>query len=179
MGNFTLLVVLASMLLSFLRIMAIQTYYVAPLHVAYHFESFELPAILTGMGYTPIQHNGTNDWDEWDLSPIKTLNGGTGLRLCYGKEWHRFTSSFLVPEGVEIRFIKSDFDGALPAKFRRFPPRPGAGAPRPTARPPPPDAGGWWRRAGTKYETLTLNDQNEESSEHYVSTPKPFSDGLL
>lgn len=155
MGNFTLLVVLASMVLSFLRVMAIQTYYVAPLHVAYHFESFELPAILTGMGYTPIQHNGTNDWDEWDLSPIKTLNGGKGMRLCYGKEWHRYTSSFLVPEGVDVRFVKSDFDGALPAKFR----------------PSEPEKGSRWRRAGTKWETLTLNDQNEETAEHYVSRP--------
>lgn len=154
MGNTTLVIVLISMFLSFSRIMAIQMYHYAPRAVAYHFESFELPVILEGMGYQPIQHNGTNDWDEWDLSPIKTLNGGKGMRMCYGKDWHRFPGSFLIADGVEVAFIKSDFDGALPAKFR----------------PSESDSTGWWRRIGTRWETFTLNDQNEESFEHYVSS---------
>lgn len=160
MGNTTLVIVLISMFLSFSRIMAIQMYHYAPRAVAYHFESFELPIILEGMGYQPIQHNGTNDWDEWDLSPIKTLNGGKGMRMCYGKDWHRFPGSFLVADGVDVAFIKSDFDGALPAKFR----------------PSESDSTGWWRRIGTRWETFTLNDQNEESFEHYVSPP-PCLDG--
>ncbi|KAJ3094161.1 mannosyltransferase, partial [Physocladia obscura] len=39
-------------------------------------------------------------------------------RLCIGKEWYRFPSHFFIPdEFLEVRFIKSEFAGLLPAKF--------------------------------------------------------------
>lgn len=41
------------------------------------------------------------------LSPL-------GLRLCLGKEWHRFPSSWLVPDEVETRWVQSAFDGIMP-----------------------------------------------------------------
>lgn len=153
MSYSTLIFVVLTMLLSVSRIFALQTYYVAPLRTAYHLELVELPSLLRSLGHIPIQHNGTNDWDEWDLSPIRDLNDGQGLRLCYGKEWHRFTSSWLVPDGIEVRWIKSEFDGALPARWKESGPTPS----------------GWWRKQGTRDATVGLNDLNEEEPSHYVS----------
>ncbi|UZJ55365.1 hypothetical protein CBS101457_004685 [Exobasidium rhododendri] len=46
-------------------------------------------------------------------------NGTEALRLCYGKEWFRYPTTFLVPDGVSIDFVKSDFDGILPKHFAR------------------------------------------------------------
>ena len=42
------------------------------------------------------------------------MNGGKGLRLCIGKEWHRFPSHFLVPDQVNVGFLQSEFKGILP-----------------------------------------------------------------
>lgn len=140
------------MILSVSRIVAIQTYYVAPLRTTYHLEYVEAPLLLSSLGHVPIKHNGTNDWDEWDLSPIQEMNDGAGLRLCYGKEWHRFTGSWLVPEGVEVRWVKSEFDGALPKRWE----------------PSEQVEGGWWRREGTRKAVDGLNDLNKEELAHYV-----------
>ncbi|KAI6178863.1 Alg9 mannosyltransferase domain containing protein [Aphelenchoides besseyi] len=62
-------------------------------------------------------HNGTMDFSKMN-NPI---------RLCVGKEWHRFPSSFFVPEkvagrgneirAVEMQFLKSEFRGILPKHF--------------------------------------------------------------
>ncbi len=49
------------------------------------------------------------------LAPLKSLE--QPIRLCYGKEWHRFPTYFLVPAGVEVEWIKSDFTGILPKHF--------------------------------------------------------------
>ena len=38
-------------------------------------------------------------------------------QVCVGKEWYRFTSSFFVPEGAHLNFVKSAFDGQLPAPY--------------------------------------------------------------
>ncbi|KAI4388260.1 hypothetical protein MLD38_000603 [Melastoma candidum] len=41
-----------------------------------------------------------------------------GSVLCIGSEWHRFPSSFFVPEFVgEVRWIDDGFDGLLPMPF--------------------------------------------------------------
>lgn len=39
------------------------------------------------------------------------------LTLCYGDEWYRFPSSFLVPNEVRVEFIKSNFKDQLPKHF--------------------------------------------------------------
>ncbi|CAA90107.2 Alpha-1,2-mannosyltransferase algn-9 [Caenorhabditis elegans] len=45
------------------------------------------------------------------------------IRVCVGKEWHRFPSSFFIPQTVsdgkkvEMRFIQSEFRGLLPKPF--------------------------------------------------------------
>jgi alpha-1,2-mannosyltransferase len=40
-----------------------------------------------------------------------------GDRVCLGKEWYRFPSSYLLPDGVRPAFIKSEFTGLLPGEF--------------------------------------------------------------
>ncbi|CAG9854954.1 unnamed protein product [Phyllotreta striolata] len=40
------------------------------------------------------------------------------VNVCFGKEWHRYPSSFFLPNNNwNIRFIKSEFDGMLPAPY--------------------------------------------------------------
>ena len=58
-----------------------------------------------------------------DLRPLTRFpyggDGGESLRLCYAKEWFRFPSTYLVPDGVAVDFVKSDFQGILPKHFLR------------------------------------------------------------
>jgi alpha-1,2-mannosyltransferase len=82
-----------------------------------------------------------------DLSPIKQF----GLRLCFGKEWYRFPSHYLIPDGVDVQFIKSDFDGLLP---RHFDASSGHGR--------------LWKREATRNVPPGLNDLNKEERRHYV-----------
>ncbi|XP_032777256.2 alpha-1,2-mannosyltransferase ALG9 isoform X1 [Daphnia magna] len=37
--------------------------------------------------------------------------------VCVGKEWHRFPSSFFLPNNMKLRFIPSEFRGQLPRPF--------------------------------------------------------------
>ncbi|XP_053697618.1 alpha-1,2-mannosyltransferase ALG9-like isoform X1 [Sabethes cyaneus] len=38
--------------------------------------------------------------------------------ICYGKEWHRSPGNFLLPPNYRLRFIKSSFNGILPAYYQ-------------------------------------------------------------
>lgn len=40
-----------------------------------------------------------------------------GDYLCLGKEWYRFPSSYMLPDGVKAKFIRSEFNGLLPGEF--------------------------------------------------------------
>ncbi|PWA95009.1 alg9-like mannosyltransferase family [Artemisia annua] len=45
-------------------------------------------------------------------------DAGTGAVVCVGSEWHRFPSSFFIPEYVgEVRWIDDGFRGLLPFPF--------------------------------------------------------------
>lgn len=56
-------------------------------------------------------------------------NQNSPIRLCIGKEWHRFPSSFFIPEKavgwngeerrIEMHFLQSEFRGILPKKFEK------------------------------------------------------------
>jgi alpha-1,2-mannosyltransferase len=52
---------------------------------------------------------------EWDYSPLAALD--PPIRLCYGNEWHRFPGSYLVPNGVEVGWVKSEFEGIMPRRW--------------------------------------------------------------
>jgi len=70
--------------------------------------------------------------------------------VCLGKEWYRFPSSFLLPEGVRAKFIKSEFSGLLPGEFSEA----GMGS--------DPFPGTWLVPMG-------MNDENLEDPGKYVS----------
>jgi len=73
--------------------------------------------------------------------------------VCLGKEWYRFPSSFFLPEGSEVFFVKSEFSGLLPGKF--------------------PKSTGATSRNGTWLVPANMNDQNLEEPAHTVR--RPFS----
>ncbi|KAI6120641.1 glycosyltransferase family 22 protein [Pisolithus croceorrhizus] len=113
------------------------------------FEVFELPRLLNRTGLLPPVPAEADEREQpnVDLTPIKEFE----LRLCLGKEWHRFPGHYLVPSGIRVDFVKSDFAGLLPAHFQR---------------PPSP----WWDRLGSKHTPAGLNDLNQEAQEVPVDT---------
>jgi alpha-1,2-mannosyltransferase len=153
----TLAIVFTSCAISLSRILAHSYYYHAPLEIAHKFEEQELVRVLNVSGILPpplppAPNKRRNSHDEEqttrvDLSAIKTFN----LTLCLGKEWYRFPGHFLVPDGVNVEFVKSEFDGMLPRHFVKSS-----------------NGSGFWFRDGTRVVPEDLNDLNEEDPRHYV-----------
>lgn len=156
----TLIIVLFASFISLSRILALWKYYHTPMTIIYRFENQEVPRLLnvTGLLETPLPPpelleeyrkkltEKREDEPRIDISPIKNF----GLRICYGKEWYRFPGHYLVPDGIRVDWIKSEFDGMLPAHFLE-------------AR------GGLMSRAlGTRHVPVGLNDLNKEEPMHYV-----------
>jgi len=159
-SRFTLSVVTASMFFSASRILAHFRYYHAPMSIAFNFETEELPRLLNATGYISlpppraanVSDSGFEHDDSGpriDYSPIKNFE----LTLCLGKEWYRFPGHYLVPDGVRVQWIKSEFDGMLPGKFS------------------PTDLKGGLleRQKGTKIVPEGLNDLNKEAPQFYVN----------
>ncbi|KAI0727865.1 glycosyltransferase family 22 protein [Fomitopsis betulina] len=155
-GRFTLSVITASGILSLSRIMTQWKYYHAPMSIFHALEADEIPRLLntTGHIFIPPPSPVSSRFDEEeripriDLELIKQL----GLHMCIGKEWHRFPSHYLVPDGVRVDWIKSEFDGMLPGHFAET--QAGWGLPA--------------RVLGTRVAPPGLNDLNKEASEFYV-----------
>ncbi|EGN93107.1 glycosyltransferase family 22 protein [Serpula lacrymans var. lacrymans S7.3] len=149
-SNMTLSVIATSGLLSLSRLLALWNYYHASLSVYYRFEAAELPRLLNDTGLISLPPPNTEESEQFvvDLSPVKELN----LSLCIGKEWHRFPSHYLVPDGVQVYFVKSDFEGLLPAHFK------------PSSR----MAENWWDRKGMRSTPTGLNDLNKEEVSYYA-----------
>lgn len=74
--------------------------------------------------------------------------GRSNDRVCFGKEWYRFPSSFHLPKNMRAKFIKSEFDGLLPGEFSE-------------------SQAGFW--AGAHMMPSGMNDQNIEDMGKYVS----------
>lgn len=56
------------------------------------------------------------DLNEFKKSPQFNMN--QQYNVCLGKDWYRFPSSFFLPsDNFRVRFLKSEFDGMLPAYF--------------------------------------------------------------
>jgi len=154
-STFTRSVIVLATLLSVSRILALVVYYHAPLDVVFTFQNVELPRLLNATNLLaqpkPLDGRSSSKYDadvQFDLSPLKAFGG---LRLCVGKEWYRFPGHYLVPDGVEVAFVKSDFDGMLPGHFTSG----HAGGP-------------WSRRQQTRLIPNGLNDRNEEEMSRYV-----------
>lgn len=152
---------MASSLISLSRILALWTYYHAPLSVVYSFEAIELPRLLndTGLLPAPLPNTAADDLPRIDLSPVKQFN----LTLCTSKEWHRFPGHFLVPDGVRVDFVKSEFDGLLPGHFAE-------GAFEEQASTKNFFFSVWWPRPETRLVPVGQNDLNREEPSHYVSS---------
>ncbi|KAF7307149.1 Glycosyltransferase family 22 protein [Mycena indigotica] len=165
--TFTLSVVLASGAISVSRILALTFYYHSPMTVVYNFQAQELPRLLNETGLLPVYPPDTPEEDipRIDLSPVKQFN----LTLCVGKEWYRFPGHYLVPDGVRVDFVKSEFDGLLPGHF-------GEGE---LHKADWGQVAGWWSqpaswygwyRSETRLVPAGLNDLNREQPSFYVST---------
>lgn len=87
----------------------------------------------------------------WNLLCISLLPGST---ICVGSEWHRFPSSFFIPDFVkEVRWIDDGFRGLLPFPFNST-------------------------LGGTAAAPPYFNNKNKASDEqyvHYPHFPKSFS----
>ncbi|KZS93306.1 glycosyltransferase family 22 protein [Sistotremastrum niveocremeum HHB9708] len=153
-SSFTFSIVVLSSLLSISRIMALNRYYHAPLELAHYFEAVELHRLMNVTGLmppTPVKQfkytTVAEDFAKVDVSTIRIFN----LSICYGQEWYRFPGHYLTPEGVEVNFVKSGFDGLLPRHF---------------------DAsignGTIWKHEKTREIPTELNDLNVEEPSHYV-----------
>ncbi|CCL98089.1 uncharacterized protein FIBRA_00083 [Fibroporia radiculosa] len=154
-SRLTLSIVSASCILSMSHIMTQWKYYHAPLSAYHALEAEEIPRILntTGHIYIPPLSDRPRRLDDDDHPRIDpALVEALGLRLCVGKEWHRFPGHYIVPEGVRVDWIKSEFNGMLPAHFIETPKAWGLPA----------------RMQGTRMTPVGLNDLNEEAPEFYV-----------
>ncbi|GAA5927109.1 hypothetical protein JCM1841_006050 [Sporobolomyces salmonicolor] len=150
-------VIVLSCIVSFARISAIQNYYHAPFNVYHHFQTYELtrlalahhpnlaPAVDPSLPHKEFALALDKD-QAISLAPLAEQN----LRLCLGKEWHRFPSSWLVPDEVETRFIQSEFKGILPKPWEE----PGEGK-------------GLFGRA-TAVKPEGMNMFNQEEKDRYV-----------
>jgi alpha-1,2-mannosyltransferase len=147
-------VVVTAALVSLSRILALWAYYHSPLSVVADFQLQELPRLLNDTGLLPPPPLGTkpDDLPSIDLSPIKEFE----LRLCLSKEWHRFPGHYLIPDGIRVDFVKSEFDGLLPGHFGEH----GVKV----------MSDGWWLRECTRDIPNGLNDLNQEDLRHYVCT---------
>lgn len=68
----------------------------------------------------------------------------TSYNICTGKEWHRFPSSFFLPNNWKLLYLKSDFAGQLPLPFDPSP-------------------------NGTRTIPANMNDLNREEPSRYAS----------
>ncbi|GAA5936586.1 hypothetical protein JCM3775_000138 [Rhodotorula graminis] len=122
-SHLTRAVIILSGLLSFARISALHNYYHAPFNAYHHLQNYELarvaliahpelaPAIDPSLPHAEFAELLNKEQALDTREALSPLN----LRLCVGKEWHRFPSSWLVPDEVETRWIQSAFDGIMPA----------------------------------------------------------------
>lgn len=158
--------------------MALYKYYHAPLSVTFEFQNTEVPRLLNVSGLLPDYHYAAStskypedddDLPRIDLTPVKELD----LTLCYGKEWHRFPGSYLVPEGVKVEFVKSEFNGLLPRHFETDD-RKALEQVESAMKQGQEDvvrrvSRRWWMKPQTTYVPEDLNDLNKEDVRHYVS----------
>lgn len=127
-STLTRTIILTSCCIGISRIFALQYYYHAPLDLMFHFQYNELPvrAIQSHPGdYAYLRLNTTIpildaiEEAEYtvDLAPLARDK----LTLCLGESWYRLPTQFLVPDPINVEFVKSSFTGILPSKFVSYP----------------------------------------------------------
>jgi alpha-1,2-mannosyltransferase len=158
--TFTSSVIFTAAAISASRIVALYVNYHAPLSLAFTFEYEEIPRLLNQTGHLILPANASpgdsGGGYQIDTTAIKELK----LNMCLSKEWHRFPSHFLIPSGIRVDWVKSEFDGMLPRHFMeatesdRMAKRLGLDV---------------WTRPETRSIPDGLNDLNKEDPRHYVS----------
>lgn len=124
--------------------------------IVYDFQAHEVPRLLndTGLLPPPLPKRGPDEQPRMDLTPIKLLD----LRLCVSKEWYRFPGHYLVPDGIRVDFVKSDFSGLLPGHFGE----------REAEAKPIQSGVDLWPWPNTRLVPTKQNDLNREEPSHYV-----------
>ncbi|GAA6002119.1 hypothetical protein JCM10207_003086 [Rhodosporidiobolus poonsookiae] len=156
-SHFTRAIIVISCLLSFARMSALHKNYHAPFDITAHLQTYELtrlalsihPELAPAVDPSLPHAEFAEALSQGRALPLDSLDP-LGLRLCLGKEWHRFPSSWQVPDQLETRFIKSAFDGILPKVWEE----PGEGK-------------GLFGRA-TAVEPEGMNMFNKEETDRYV-----------
>ncbi|RKP27837.1 Alg9-like mannosyltransferase family-domain-containing protein [Syncephalis pseudoplumigaleata] len=121
-----------SLILSGLRIYGLHAYYHAPMSIYSYLANVELAAPASIEAHRPA-------------------------RVCVGKEWFRFPSSYFLPTHARLHFLRSHFHGLLPKYFIES-----AASSETTDQ-----ARGW--RPGTWTIPTGMNDMNREEPDRYVS----------
>jgi len=98
MKSLTTFIIIICGAISFARVSALYVHYGAPMIIYKHFYYVEIP----------------NQIEARQLQ-VDLINNP--INLCVGKEWYRFPSHYFLPDGVRLRFLKSDFNGQLPKYF--------------------------------------------------------------
>lgn len=179
-STFTGTVILTSSCIAIARIAALQNYYHAPLDMMFHFQYNELPVRAIQSYPTEYANMGLNTSrpileaiehaeETLDLGPLAKEN----LTLCLGESWFRFPTQFLVPDPINVEFVKSPFTGILPSKFPSSPKKgqfDGSRHQKPATQIPTVDPfSEWlWRRKGTRTNGGKFNAQNKEEADRYV-----------
>lgn len=71
------------------------------------------------------------------------------MKLCFAGEWYRYPGSYLVPDGVDVAFVQTEFDGMMPRPWE-----------------PSEEQTGRWPREETRVIRLgRFNGENKASSE--------------
>lgn len=164
---FTFFAILIPCALGISRIVGLYKWYHAPFDAVHYFQYTTIPNLLQDLGYAHLPlppvwpgHEHEPVELEWDLGLLKNLE--TPLTLCLGSEWHRFPSSFLVPDYVNVEFIRSEFDGMMPRKWT------------------PSSSQGYWPRAETRViHPGRFNSANQESAEPGTYVPVSQCDYLI
>lgn len=181
-STFTRTVILTSSCIGIARILALQYYYHAPLDLMFHFQYNELPvraiqshpadyAYLRLNTTQPILEAIENAEYTVDLGPLAKDK----LTLCLGESWYRLPTQFLVPDPINVEFVKSPFTGILPSKFIPTTLKKG----QYDGHQPPLGAhskvglaenfsDGIWPRKGTRVNGGKFNSQNKEEPDRYV-----------
>ncbi|KAI8049468.1 Alg9-like mannosyltransferase family-domain-containing protein [Syncephalis plumigaleata] len=140
-GTFGVLAI--SSIISVLRTYALYSYYHAPMSVYSYLSNVE----VTNLNNT-IQHEHTQP-----------------LRVCVGKEWFRFPSSYFLPNNARLYFLRSHFRGLLPKYFIE-PSGPSKLSSNLTTIQEIEQADGW--RPGTWMIPTSMNDLNHEALDRYI-----------
>ncbi|POW19239.1 hypothetical protein PSHT_04916, partial [Puccinia striiformis] len=150
-STFTRTVILTSSCIGIPRILALQNYYHGPLDIMFHFQYNELPtqAIQNYPAkYTYLKLNTSKpileaiDHAEYtmDLGPLKKDE----LMLCLGDSWFRFPTQFIVPDPINVEFVKTPVFNAHPFSDRV------------------------WSRKGSRLNGGKFNAQNKQELDRFV-----------